>query len=551
MRPIPIIAAAIFWIAVLTLGQATAKPPTLTALEPAGARQGTAVLVKAVGSFEHWPASCWVDDSGLVVTPSPTKGMIWVEAASNLAPGVHWLRLFDEEGATAPRPFLVGTIPETTEVEPNDDPGRAQPIARTPLTINGALARNNDIDGFAVTLKRGETLVASMEANRKLGSPMDGLLQVARSDGIVLAENDDDHGRDPQLIFQAPADGPYIVRTFAFPATPDQRIGYSGGSTYLYRLTLTTGAFADFPYPLAARREESASFQIRGWNVPEGLTAMLGPDASRGANVGLNLPGLANLAEVRLVDHPTATEVEPNPPDAPEPITPPVSVSGRIDEGRDLDAYRFSAKKGGRFLVRVDARSLGLPLDPAFRILDAAGKTLSEADDSGRGQLDAELAFTPPADGDYRVVVRDLNRQGGSRAAYLLTVTSPQPDYQLSLDNDRFTLVSGKPLSITVKVDRTNGFDGEVQVRATDLPEGVSMTPATSEAKGESAKSVKLTLEAASSGNYPSRAFQVFGEVKGREGSVKQARVKLDGFDGSLPPPWLSVVKGEPAKSSK
>ena len=111
------------------------------------------------------------------------------------------------------------------------------------------------MDGFAVNLSRGQTLVASVEAARHLGSPMDAVLQVVSTDGFVLAQNDDDVGRDPRIVFEAPAAGTYIVRLFAFPATPDSSIRFAGGSAFVYRLTLTTGGFLDYAFPLAVGRD--------------------------------------------------------------------------------------------------------------------------------------------------------------------------------------------------------------------------------------------------------------------------------------------------------
>src|SRR5581483_10130568 len=106
------------------------------------------------------------------------------------------------------------------EKEPNDDYRHAQPLDKS-CVVNGRLEKTGDVDCFAIHLTRGQTLVASMEANRTLGSPMDAVLQVVSARGTVLEENNDYHELDPQLMFTAPADGTYVVRTFAFPAVPD------------------------------------------------------------------------------------------------------------------------------------------------------------------------------------------------------------------------------------------------------------------------------------------------------------------------------------------
>ena len=71
--------------------------------------------------------------------------------------------------------------------------------------MNGRLAKTGDVDGFGVSLTRGQSLVASVEVERHLGSPMDAVLQVTSQEGLVLGvKNDDDVGRDPRIVFEAP-----------------------------------------------------------------------------------------------------------------------------------------------------------------------------------------------------------------------------------------------------------------------------------------------------------------------------------------------------------
>ena len=93
-------------------------------------------------------------------------------------PGVYWLRAYNAEGASGLRPYIVGTLPEVMEKEPNDEPRKAQKIEGSTVVVNGKLEKNGDVDCFAVELKKGQTLVASLEAHDTLRSPMDGMLQV-------------------------------------------------------------------------------------------------------------------------------------------------------------------------------------------------------------------------------------------------------------------------------------------------------------------------------------------------------------------------------------
>jgi hypothetical protein len=549
------VASVLTLLAVSTAPTLTlARPPTLDSIFPAGGRRGETVQVKATGSFERWPIGVATahDSPGIEVTALPEKGSLSIRVAADARVGVHWFRLHDEEGATALRPFLVGTLPEVTEVEPNDDPLKPQAIPAAGVTVNGKLGRNGDVDGFAVTLKKGQTLVAAIEANRRLGSPMDGLLEVLNADGFVLGQNDDGPDRDPLLVFEAPADATYIVRVFAFPAEPDQRIGFSGGDLYCYRLTLTTGGFLDHVYPLSVAGDGESHVEAVGWNIDESTRALRVPvEAGAGPSerITVDHPRLANSGEVRIEAHRVSVEVEPNPKDHPQDLSVPATVSGRIEPARDRDAYQFAARKGESWSIRVESRSLGQPLDPTLRVLDASNKVLAEMDDPGGGRRrstgrDPELTFSVPADGQYRIIVGDVNDEGSFRHAYRLTVSKPDADFRVTLAADRFALKPGTPLKIPVTVERDNGFDRPIEVNAAGLPDGVSAAGVTSAPTGSSAKSV--TLELTSTGGPWSGPIGIVGRVAGGGDLLprsKTATATLAGPNSATDRIWLTVLK--------
>jgi hypothetical protein len=268
--------------------------------------------VSATGTFEHWPVKVWAQGGGVDARSEKEKGKLSVTVAADAAPGLRWLRLYDEEGATALRPFVIGTLPEIVEVEPNDGPGSPHRLSAGSTTVNGRLSKAGDVDGFAVNLNRGQTLVASLDAARHLGSPMDAVLQVVSTDGFVLSQNDDDIGRDPRIVFEAPATGSYIVRLFAFPATPDSSIRFAGGSAYVYRLTLTTGGYLDYAFPLAIDRGGSQTVEAIGWNIPKDIKGL--PIALTDASDMITVfhPALADTALVSRASLATAVETEPN-----------------------------------------------------------------------------------------------------------------------------------------------------------------------------------------------------------------------------------------------
>ena len=218
-----------------------AAEPTLTHLSPVAGQQGTTVSVAAAGKSDPWPPQVWVDAPGITFKAGKTKGKFDVEIAKDAAPGPHLVRLFNEQGASAPRFFIVSSEPELAETEPNDDFKNPQKIAGLPATISGRLDKAGDVDSFAINLKKGETLTAWVEAY-VLASTFDGMLRIVDPSGTQLAFNHDGRTLDPLLRWAAPRDGTFIVQImgFVYPATSG--VGMTGGEGCVYRLHLATGA---------------------------------------------------------------------------------------------------------------------------------------------------------------------------------------------------------------------------------------------------------------------------------------------------------------------
>jgi len=172
---------------------ASAAPPKLDYLFPAGGQRGTTVIVTATGTFERWPVQAWAENKGVEVKAGKTSGQLSITIAADAEPGVTWIRLYDMQGTSVARPFFVGVLPEVLEKEPNDDPKKPHLLEQSSV-VNGRLDKQNEVDTFAIKLTKGQTLVASLEAHRTLRSPMDGVLQVLSADAFVLEQSDDYHG---------------------------------------------------------------------------------------------------------------------------------------------------------------------------------------------------------------------------------------------------------------------------------------------------------------------------------------------------------------------
>lgn len=481
---------AILFTAVFTAGHVAAATdaPSITSLFPAGGRQGTSVLIQASGTLKPWPVQVQVEGEGIEIQPEDDSGQFSVSISPNARPGVRWLRFYNPEGGASLRPFVVSALEELAEVEPNNANDEAQRVEPSPAIINARLQKSGDVDAFAVALESGQTLVAAIEANRLLGSPMDGVLQVVSPDGFVLAQADDSPLSDPRLEFVAPKAGTYLIRVFAFPATPDSTIRFAGGEDHVYRLTLTTSGYFDLAHPSVVERD-NAEVLIKpiGWNIQEDVGPLeISFDTDHTGAVGWST-GLAGSVSLDTVDVPVLSEDE----HGLSRLRVPSVICGRLLSDGEIDQLAVEATAGREIEFKVSARAFGSPLDALLQIQDSSGMLLAESDDSN-GILDPIIKVKVPSNGELTLKVEDRHGRGGPRFLYRVEAREPTPDFELSIDTDHLELSTQTPLETTVKIQRLNGFDQQIQFLAEGLPEGVVLEPVVSEPTGDSAKEVKL-----------------------------------------------------------
>ncbi len=491
-----------------------AAPPKVNFFFPAGGQRGQSVSVFAAGEFSSWPVQIWSDRPGLTVACKSDKGKLKIEIAADAVPGTYWLRLHDGEGAASLRPFVVGTLPEVAEAETNDLPAKPQAVEPR-VVVNGKLAKNGDVDGYAMDLKQGQTLVAAVQANSVLGSPFDSVLQICELierpqsvsrerhvEAFILAQNHDSVGLDPLLVYTAPRDSKYLVRLFAFPSEPNSTIGFAGGDNYVYRLTLTTGGYVDHALPLVTTRE-ATQMKLAGWNLPDGLT--VDAPASDSPVSWLFHPeaaGTWSLSRVGLVGQASRLSIIGK-RDASPTITLPSTISGCLQTANETHSFTFAGTKGQQIRLRTASRSLGFPTDLNLTVADSARNIVAEQDDAERDQRDPVLNVTLPADGEYRATILDLAGRGGLRMTYQLTIETPEPDFELSLAADSFVLATDKPLEIPLTVSGRDGFSGDVEILVHGLPAGVTAEPLSVKAAGASGDGGNRGRRGRRGGNQP------------------------------------------------
>jgi len=212
-----------------------AEKPFITSMFPLGAREGET----ATAAIKGWN----LPTDQLTLGTAPGGGLIRHAALLN-----------DPEAANQVL-YAVSSLPEATEVEPNDTAQSAQAVD-LPTIINGRIGEAEDVDIFAFQGLAGENVVVETLA-RRLNSPLDSLVQIRDESGKTIAWNDDTpdkasglrtHHADSHVTASIPSDGTYLVR---LTDTRDH-----GGEAYAYRLRISR------PQPDFALRVTPSSLRI-------------------------------------------------------------------------------------------------------------------------------------------------------------------------------------------------------------------------------------------------------------------------------------------------
>ena len=197
---------------------ALGKLPFITSIFPMGCRQGEKVTVELNGW--NLPQRTLEFDS---TERRPGEFPIYVRGGRLLSNSV---------------PFVVDTLPECLDEEPNNDEQNAQAI-RPPLIVNGRIDEPGDRDVFRFEGRKGGKVLVEVRA-RRINSPMDSMLKLTGPDGKQLMINDDTvdrgeglctHHADSLLEVELPSDGAYHVHL--------QDTQKKGGVAYGYRLRIS------------------------------------------------------------------------------------------------------------------------------------------------------------------------------------------------------------------------------------------------------------------------------------------------------------------------
>jgi hypothetical protein len=282
--------------------------------------------------------------------------------------------------------------------------------------------------------------------------------------------------------------------------------------------------------------------------------------------------GISNPLLLTLASAPVVVESAPTTAASPALLQPPCEYVGQFYPRGRRGWVSFKAKKGDVYWLEVTSQRLGFPTDPRLLVQqvkrdDKGGEkvvdilcvddNLANAERVHWSYLDSVLydmtthdpagRFVAPENGTYRVMVQDLARpnqdvlhaaKGDPRRVYRLAIRRPAPDFRLvavprpptNLPSEiaaQATIWSpalrpGGATLIEVFADRRDGFDGEIQVTADNLPAGVTAPPIVI-APGQT--SATLVLTAADNAPPGMSPLNVKGKARIGQGDVvRQAR---------------------------
>jgi hypothetical protein len=414
-----------------------------------------------------------------------------VEIEVTIAPdatiGDREFRLRSRLGLSNPVLFQIGSLPEFSEVEPNDFASSRQPTVDVPHVVNGQVGFK-DFDRFRFRAKKGQHLVIDAQARRLVPYLADAVpgwfqatLELFDSEGREIDFGDDYRfDPDPVLFFEVPADGVYELEI--------RDAINRGREDFVYRITIAERPFITSVFPLGGRTGSLTSAAVEGYNLPWDhvlLDTAPGPDRFRSSI--FSREGLrTNPVPFVVDDLVECEEAEPNDsPSVAQPIEMPRIVNGRVSSAGDVDVFRIQGRAGETVVAEVCARLLASPLDSLLRLCDAEGNVVAWNDDHPdrtaglvTHQADSYVCAKLPADGVYFVRLSDAQDHGGAAYAYRLRISPPRPSFDLVVTPSALNVAAGSTIPLTVHVVRRDGFDGEIDLMLADTPRGFILSGA-------------------------------------------------------------------------
>lgn len=228
--------------------------------------------------------------------------------------------VLDLPNAMAPIQVVPCEGTTTVEKEPNHTKEQATPIQ--PGCVGGTITGKEDVDRYALTLKKGERMEARVWS-KQLGLPLDAVLKIEGPDGKLLTTVDDQGGStDPQAQWTAAVDGVYqvIVEGLYHRGPPADYVLQAGAPAPGFTVDLMEtkpvllepGKTVSLKLKIAFRNGYKEALVARVEQAPAGVFAAEVPIPEKGGEVEIKLQAAANAPPASLPIHVSLwTKTEP------------------------------------------------------------------------------------------------------------------------------------------------------------------------------------------------------------------------------------------------
>ena len=410
--------------------------------------------------------------TSLPAMPIPREVAGTITVPADMPEGLVRWQVANANGASETALFYVSRGHEITEHRSRDLPQRLDTL---PVAVSGRLSRLTEVDRYELQTEKDQLITVDLMA-RRLGSDINGVLQVKDASGTLIADFVDTAGLDGRLTFFANAGTLYTISV--------NDLDFRGDRAYTYRLAFTTGPRVLGMLPAITQRGTSTTLEFfgpglnSGTNIIESVRAevAISSDINQSSqNYLLKTPAgempvqipLSNLPEAVQAVHDTGNVVES------QTVSAPAAVTGRFVGPAKTHRYSWPVAMGERWSLDVQARALLSDLDVALEVLDGEGKPVAENDD-GSVNSDAALQFQAATSGTFTAIVRAISVSAeAGNTTYRLQLARESADFSLAT-SQMVSLPLGGKSEITIKANRTGGFDGEILLKSESLPEGVT-----------------------------------------------------------------------------
>src|SRR3984885_13802798 len=396
--------------------------------------------------------------------------------------------------------LVVGDLPEIVEQEPNNSLAQAEEVS-FPVTINGHISGGakpgeaSDEDYFRFHAGKGQRLTIDVEAAR-VGSPLDSVIEVldaqgnaipratirclnqttttlsdrdSRTTGVRLTSTTGLHVNDYLMI------GDELNRVKFIPDQPDAdtilegmdglRVAYVGTSpdvhavnTPVYKAQILP-ANAEFPsnglpvFHLTWRNDDGGP----GYGSDSRLDFVAPADGDYFLHLkdvrGTEGPDAAYRLTIREAAPDYRLTAEPGNPNIPRGGSIPVTVS--VAQIRNYE---------GQIEVEVKGLPPGVTANPATIPPGQISTVvvLSAASDASLDAHPSPIEFVGHAKADGQDLIRTANTDEDGDAPLQLASVIPPPDVVVTTEARQVFLEPGKEVTVTLHVERQNGFKGRV-----------------------------------------------------------------------------------------